>query len=451
MAKRYEIDMTSGNLLKKILLFALPLMLSSLLQLLYNACDIIVIGQFRDHTALSAISSTSSLINLTVTFFIGLSVGTNIVMAKCYGSKDPEKANKVAHTSLIIAFVGGIFLSIIGVIFAKEFLILMDSPSDVIDLATIYVRIYFLGMPFNLLYNFGAALLRASGDTKRPLIFLAISGVLNVVSNLFFVLVCNMSTDGVALATILSQLVSAILVIITLFNEKGYCHISFKYLKIDFSAFKEIIKLGLPAGLQGIIFSLSNVIIQSSINSFGSYVMAGNGAASNIEGFVYVSMNAFYHASLTFTGQNVGAKKYENIKVILKYCLYYVGIFGIGAGLIATLLANPVLSIYSNSPDVIMIGSARLYAICLFYFLCGLMDVMVGTLRGLGHANVPMIISLIGVCGFRLLWVGLVFNLTKNLGLLYLSYPISWIITFFAEFIYFLHCYKKEISFKPSK
>ena len=283
MAKRYEMDMTNGNLLKKILLFAFPLMLSSLLQLLYNAFDIIVIGQFRSHTALSAVSSTSSLINLIVTFFIGLSVGANIVMAKCYGSKDPEKAKKTAHTSLIIAFIGGILLSIIGVIFAKEFLILMDSPSDVIDLATVYVRIYFIGMPFNLLYNFGAALLRASGDTKRPLIFLAISGLLNVLSNLFFVVVCNMSTDGVALATILSQLLSAILVLITLFKEKGYCHISFKDLKIDLTSFKEIIKLGLPAGIQGIVFSLSNVIIQSSINSFGSYVMAGNGAAGNTE------------------------------------------------------------------------------------------------------------------------------------------------------------------------
>lgn len=335
MSKRFEMDMTTGNLGKKILLFTLPLMFTSILQLLFNACDIIVIGRFRDHTALSAISSTGALINLITNLFIGLSVGSNIVMARCYGSKDREKAEKVAHTSVVVSLVAGIFIGAFGFVFAKNLLLLMGSPSDVIDLAAAYVRIYFVGMPFNLLYNFGSALLRAGGDTKRPLIYLSIAGVFNIGANLLFVLGFGMSTDGVAYATVISQIISSVLVLLTLIREKNYCHISLKSLKADRKILWEITRIGLPAGLQGTLFSLSNVIIQSSINFFGSYVMAGNGAASNIEGFIYVCMNAFYHAALSFTSQNMGAKQYENIRKINKYCLYYVllfgGVLGVGA------------------------------------------------------------------------------------------------------------------------
>lgn len=448
MVKKYEMDMTSGNLFKKILVFALPLMFSSILQLLYNACDIIIIGRFRSHTALSAISSTGALINLIVNLFIGLSVGSNILMARCYGAKDEEKASKVAHTSVLVSFIMGIVLALFGFFFARDLLLLMGSPSDVIDLATIYVQIFFLGMPFNLLYNFGASLLRASGDTKRPLFFLLISGLFNVGANLIFVLLFNMSTDGVALATVLSQIISSILVLITLIKEKGYCHISFKKLKIDMNILGQMAKIGLPAGLQGTIFSLSNVLIQSSINLFGSYVMAGNGAASNIEGFVYVSMNAFYHASLSFTSQNVGAKKYENINKVLKYSLFYVILFGGVLGIGGSLLSKYLLQIYTSDIDVIQIGIVRMGIISASYFLCGMMDVQVGSLRGLGHSFVPMIISLLGVCGLRVLWIYTIFNATMNLGLLYASYPISWIIAFIAEFICYQIIYSKEVSSK---
>lgn len=446
MTKKYEMDMTNGNLYKKILIFALPLMLSGLLQLLYNACDIIVIGRFRDHTALSAISSTSSLINLIINLFIGLSVGTNIVMAKCYGAKDEIRAKKVAHTAVVISFITGVILAIFGIIFAKQLLLLMGSPSDVIDLATIYIQIFFAGMPFNLLYNFGASLLRASGDTKRPLYFLLISCLFNVGANLLFVLVFNMSTDGVALATIISQIISSVLILITLIKEKGYCHISFKELKIDKEALIDIIKVGLPAGIQGTIFSLSNVLIQSSINFFGSYVMAGNGAASNIEGFVYVCMNAFYNSTLTFISQNLGAKKYHNITKILKYNLYFVVLFGGVLGIGAYLGSGFLLNIYTTDPDVITIGMIRMSLVCVPYFLCGMMDVVVGALRGLGRSTIPMVVSILGVCGLRVLWIFTIFKVNMNLGLLYVSYPISWIITFFILIVCLFYIYQKEIK-----
>lgn len=443
---KYEKDLTSGCIWKKILLFALPLMLSSVLQLLYNACDIVVIGRFRDHTALSAISSTSSLINLITNLFIGLSVGSNIVMAKCYGQNDKDKAQKVVRTSIIISLISGIILAIFGVVFAKQLLLLMGSPSDVINLATIYLQIFFIGMPFNLLYNFGSSILRASGDTKRPLYFLLISGLFNVGANLLFVIVFNMSTDGVALATIISQFISALLILITLLKEKGFCHLSLKELKIDKNVLLEIAKVGLPAGLQGTIFSISNVIIQSSVNFFGSYVMAGNGAAANLEGFIYVCMNAFYQASITFTSQNYGAKKYDNIPKILKYNLYLVVLFGGILGITAYLSSGFLLNIYTTDPDVIKIGTIRMGIICVPYFLCGMMDVVVGSLRGLGKSTTPMIVSLLGVCGLRILWIFTIFRSNMNLGLLYVSYPISWIITFMILIVCFIYLYKKVAS-----
>lgn len=443
---KYEKDLTSGCIWKKILLFALPLMLSSVLQLLYNACDIVVIGRFRDHTALSAISSTSSLINLITNLFIGLSVGSNIIMAKCYGQNDKDKAQKVVSTSIIISLISGVILAIFGVVFAKQLLLLMGSPSDVINLATIYLQIFFIGMPFNLLYNFGSSILRASGDTKRPLYFLLISGLFNVGANLLFVIVFNMSTDGVALATIISQFISAILILITLLKEKGFCHLSLKELKIDKNVLLEIAKVGLPAGLQGTIFSISNVIIQSSVNFFGSYVMAGNGAAANLEGFIYVCMNAFYQASITFTSQNYGAKKYDNIPKILKYNLYLVVLFGGILGITAYLSSGFLLNIYTTDPDVIKIGTIRMGIICVPYFLCGMMDVVVGSLRGLGKSTTPMIVSLLGVCGLRILWIFTIFRSNMNLGLLYVSYPISWIITFMILIVCFIYLYKKVAS-----
>ena len=444
--KNTKMDMTSGNLFKKIIIFAFPLMLTNLLQLLYNAADLMVIGQFRSTQAFSAISSTSSLINLCVTLFIGLSAGSNVMMAKALGSKDEDKCKKVLHTSIIVALVAGIIVGILGFFLAKSLLQLMNSPYDVIELATLYLKIYFIGMPFNLLYNFGSAIMRANGDTTRPLIYLFISGLTNVIVNLFLVIVCNMSVDGVAIATILSQAISACLVLSALSKYKEPWHLSLKSLKFDPSIMKGIILIGLPAGIQGILFSISNVLIQSSINSYGSFVMAGNGASSNLEGFVFVVMNSFYHAALSFIGQNVGAKKYSNIKKIYKNVLTYVIIFGFSLGMLIYLFSGSLIKLYSSDPDVIALASARLAIMCISYFICGIMDVTVGTLRGMGYSLVPMITSVIGVCGLRVLWVLLIFSQNRDIGLLYASYPISWIVTGCMLFICFINIYKKKFK-----
>lgn len=442
-----KIDMTEGNLFQKIFSFAFPLMLTSLLQMLYNAADLMVIGQFRSTQAFSAISSTTSLINLCVTLFIGLSAGSNVLMAKALGAKDDTKAKNVLHTSLLVALVSGILIGVLGFIFARSLLEMMNSPYDVIDLATLYLKIYFIGMPFNLLYNFGSAIMRANGDTSRPLIYLFISGASNIIVNLFLVLVCNMSVDGVAIATILSQGISAILVLNALRKYKEPWHFKIKSLKLDNDTLLGIIKIGLPAGIQGTLFSISNVLIQSSVNSFGSFVMAGNGTASNLEGFVFVVMNAFYQATLSFIGQNVGAKKYSNIKKIYKYSLIYEVSFSFTLGLIVFLCSPFLTRIYTSDPDVIHLASARIAIMCLSYFLCGIMDVTVGTLRGLGYSIIPMITSIIGVCGFRVIWVLFIFSVNRNIGLLYASYPISWILTGTILIICFFSLYKKK--FKP--
>ena len=446
MSQKYQIDMTTGAIWKKILFFALPLMASSVLQLLYNAADIIVIGNFRSSVALSAITSTSSLISLIVNLFIGLSVGTNVLVAKYYASKDPENCEKIVHTSILVSIVSGTILGLGGFILARKFLIWMDSPANVIDLATDYLKIYFIGMPANLCFNFGSAILRGVGDTKRPLIYLTISGIINVGANLLFVLAFNMSTDGVAWATIISQYISAILVMSTLMKELEYVHFDFRQMRIDWKSLGLIAKIGLPAGLQGILFSISNVIIQSSVNFFGSYVMAGNGAASNIEGFVYVIMNSFYQAAISFTAQNIGAKKSYNIPRILKYCQYYVVIFGAVFGIGAYLLSPYLLKIYTQDSDVISIGMLRMAILCAPYFLCGMMDVMVGSLRGMGYSTIPMITALLGVCVFRIVWIFTIFRIDMNLGLLYATYPMSWILSGSAHYICFLIIYNKRFK-----
>lgn len=445
--KNTNIDMTSGNIFKKMFIFALPLMLTNLLQLLYNAADLMVIGQFRSTQAFSAISSTASLINLCVTLFIGLSAGSNVMMAKALGSKDEDKCKKVLHTSLLIGVSAGFVIGILGFIFARNLLELMNSPYDVIDMATLYLKIYFIGMPFNLLYNFGSAIMRANGDTTRPLIYLFIAGGANVIVNLFLVVVCNMSVDGVAIATILSQAISAILVCSALARYKESWHLSFKSLGFDKEAIKGIILIGLPAGIQGTLFSISNVLIQSSVNSFGSFVMAGNGASNNLEGFVFTVMNSFYHAALSFIGQNIGAKKYKNVKKIYKYSLMYVITFGFLIGTIVYLSGGILLKLYTSDHDVLELAMARLAIMCVSYFICGMMDVTVGTLRGMGYSIIPMTTSIIGVCGFRVIWVLFIFSQNRNIGLLYASYPISWICTGSILVLCFLMVYKKK--FKP--
>lgn len=439
----YRINMTEGNLLPKILLFTLPLMASSILQLLFNAADIIVVGKFAGSQALAAVSSTSALINLIINIFVGLSIGTNVLVARHIGANKQEEISKTVHTAMTLSIIGGILLSIFGVIAAKPLLQMMDSPVDIIDLSVLYLRIYFLGMTANLIYNYGAGILRAKGDTKRPLYFLAIAGVVNVVLNLILVIVFHMSVAGVAIATITSQFISAILIVICLMNEPGSMRLQFNHLRLDMPNLKEILKIGLPAGLQGCVFSLSNVMIQASVNSFGSVVVAGNGAAQNIEGFVYVGMNAFYQSCLTFTGQNLGANRIDRIKKTLMICLGLVTLTGLILGVGAWFFGESLLSIYADDPAVIAAGMVRLGYVSKTYFLCGIMDVMVGVLRGLGYSIIPMIVSLVGACGIRVLWLATIFQMNPTIETIYFSYPVSWIITVLAHFITYWFAMRK--------
>lgn len=430
--KKYEIDMCNGPILGKMLMFAVPLMCSSMLQLLFNAADIVVVGRFAGENSMAAVGSNTALINLLTNLFVGLSIGANVLVARCFGGRDEKELKKSVHTAITLSIYSGIFLLIIGVIFAKQILILMNTPTDVLPLATVYLRIYFLGMPATMIYNFGSAILRAVGDTKRPLYFLFGAGVVNVILNLIFVVLLNMDVSGVAVATVVSECISAALVLRCLMREKGGIRLYPKELKMDKTTFVRILKIGLPAGFQGIVFALSNVVIQSSINGFGGTVVAGKSAAANIEGFVYFGMNAFYQAAISFTSQNMGAGKYKRINKILfvsQACVITVGII-MGTG--ALVFGRQLLSIYSSKVDVIDAGIDRLRVIARTYALCGIMDVMVGMLRGIGYSIMPMIVSLIGACGLRLLWLATVFQIPKyhTIGIVYASYPITWIITF---------------------
>ena len=437
MKKSYEIDMCDGPLLSKILLFSVPLMMSGILQLLFNAADIIVVGRFAGSSALAAVGSTSSLINLLINVFVGLSVGVNVLVAKYYGGQREKDMSETVHTAVLTSLLSGLFLVILGGIAARPLLHLMGTPDDVLDQAVLYMRIYFLGMPVLMVYNFGAAILRAIGDTRRPLYFLFMAGVVNVALNLFFVIGLGMGVDGVGWATVISEHVSALLVLKSLMEAPGALKLNLKELRIHPKKLKRIVKIGLPAGMQGAIFSISNVLIQSSVNSFGSIAMAGNTASANIEGFVYTAMNAVYQTNLSFTSQNLGGRKYSRINRIMYICLAVVTVVGITLGITAVLAGDLLLGFYSSDAQVLRYGMLRLEIICGTYFLCGIMDCMVGSLRGLGYSVIPMFVSLTGACGFRVLWVFTVFAAYRSLDVLYLSYPVSWAITAIAHMITF--------------
>ena len=440
MKKAYHMDMCDGAILSKLLRFTLPLMCSGILQLLFNAADVVVVGRFCGEHSLAAVGSTTSLINLLTNLFIGLSVGANVLVARYFGAKDDQKVHNTVHTAIALSLISGLFLTIFGVIFTKQILIWMKTPEEVLNLAAIYLRIYFCGMIAVMLYNFCSSILRAVGDTQRPLYYLIFSGIINVILNLFFVIVCNLNVAGIGLATVISQFVSAGLILRCLMKEKTSYQLQLR--KIHFSGryVLKILQIGLPAGLQGTIFSLSNVVIQSSVNSFGSIIMAGNASASSVEGFVYVAMNAFHQAAVSFVGQNVGAERYDRVKKIAIRTLLCVLVTGLILGNLAVLFGHNLLSIYSSKSDVIDAGIIRLQIICGTYALCGMMDVMVGILRGLGYSIMPMIVSLIGACGLRLIWIFTIFQIPKyhTINILYTSYPISWLITFFIHVICFL-------------
>ena len=438
MKKSYEIDMIHGPLLSRMILFAVPLMLSGILQLLFNAADIIVVGRFSGSQALAAVGSTSALINLLVNVFMGLSIGANVLTARYMGARDERELHDTVHTSITLSLISGVALIFIGVLLARPLLELMGTPEDVIDQATLYMQIYFAGMPATMLYNFGSAILRAVGDTKHPLYFLLVAGVINAVLNLFFVIVCHLDVAGVAIATVISQCISAVLVLLCLVRAEGPYRVELRKLRIHGRRALQIVRVGLPAGIQGAIFSISNVLIQSSVNSFGSVAMAGNSASSNLEGFIYTSMNAVYQTSLNFTSQNLGAGKRERLTPILLRCLGIVTAVGAGMGLVFYLLRFPLLGIYSEDAEVVQFGTLRLTIFCATYFTCGIMDTCCGSIRGLGYSVLPTIVSLTGACGLRVLWIFTIFAANRSLTVLYLSYPVSWVITALAHLICYI-------------
>ncbi len=440
MSKSYEMDMTRGAILPKIVLFSLPLMAASILQLLFNAADVIVVGRFVGAQAMAAVGSTTALINLIINFFVGLSVGVNVCVARFFAGDRQKDLTDTIQTAIFTAVLSGILLLVVGVTLAKPMLELMGSPEDVINDSVTYLRIYFLGMPALMIYDFSAAILRAVGDTKRPLYFQVAAGIINVILNLFFVLGMGIGVAGVGIATSISQTVSAVLVLLVLVRDKGKLHLDLCRLRIDRHKLAAIFRVGLPAGLQSTVFSLSNVVIQSSINSFGSTAMAGSTASQNLEGFVYMAMNAIYQTNLSFTSQNIGAGRYSRINRILLNCLGCVITVGLLLGGLANIFSGTLLSLYTADPEVLRYGQERLLIVAGPYFLCGIMDTMVGSLRGMDFSFVPMIVSFIGACGLRILFIMTLFRLPEfhSLQWLYMSYPVSWTITFTAHIITFL-------------
>lgn len=446
LKKSYEIDMCSGPILPKLLRFAIPLTISTMLQLLFNAADVVVVGRFAGDNSLAAVGSNTSLINLLTNFFLGLSIGANILAARHFGAHEEEELSKTVHTSILLSLYSGVLLTIIGVCGARVILEWMQCPEEVLDLATIYLRVYFSGMTATMLYNFGAALLRAGGDTQRPLYYLFFAGVVNVVLNLFFVIQLRMDVAGVALATVISQCISAALVIRCLMKETGGLHLDLKKLRIHRLKLKQIMQVGVPAGIQGMLFSLANVTVQSSINSFDDTVLvAANSAAISVESFVNANTNSFYQACTAFTSQNYGAGSYRRILKVRHAAVASGVISTTLMGWLVVLLSPYLLGVYSNSPDVIQAGTLRLLILMGFQGLGALMDVQVGSMRGIGYNVLPMLVSLMGACVFRLVWLATVFQIPAyhRIETVYIVYPISWTITALAHAVCFHFAYRK--------
>ena len=441
---KFEIDMINGTIMNKMISFALPLMLSGILQLLFNAVDIIVVGRFSGSQSLAAVGSTSSLINMLTNLFIGISLGANVLAARFYAAGKHKEMSETVHTAITTALLSGVLMIFVGIFFARPALEIMDTPSDVIELATLYMRIYFVGMPFFMLYNYGAAILRAVGDTKRPLIFLVISGVVNACLNLLLVIVFKMDVAGVAIATVISQMISCVLVIGCLYKTDAVYQLRFKKLKIKWTYLGQIFRIGIPAGIQSTLISFSNVLLQSSVNSFGSIAMAGYTAANNILSFLYMAANAVTQAGMSFTSQNFGARKPKRMDRVLIDGLVLELVICLSLGVLAYVFGNQVSSIYTDDPNVIKCSVEILALTTVPYFLCGFMDIFPGVLRGMGRSTVPMILCLIGTVGVRIIWIYFFFPHNRTLGYLFISYPVSWIATILMQLVYYL-VIRKEV------
>lgn len=435
---KYEIDMTNGPLFGKILRMSVPLMLTGILQLLYNAADIIVVGKYAGETSLAAVGSTTSLIHLIVNLFVGMSLGAGVVVAQYLGAKSEEKIHKAVHTAILLSLFLGIGIGLLGFFGCHPLLLLMNTPEDVLSKAALYVKIYFLGLPGLMVYNFSTSILRAAGDTRRPLYVLFGTGLINVSLNLLFVISLHMDVAGVAVATITAQYCSAAIVLLLLIRSKSSCRVCISKLRIHKSILFQMIRYGLPIGIQSSFFSLSNVLIQSSINTFGSTVMAGNSAASSIEGFVYTACNAAPQTALTFTGQNVGAGKIKRVRKVLLYSCAVTCLFSLSLGGVVCLFRRELMSVYSSEPAVIAAGLIRLMIIVPTYSLCGLMDVFANVIRGMGYSLTPTVTTLFFVCVFRVIWIYTVFAQLHTADSIYYSYPISWLLALFFHAVVYL-------------
>lgn len=447
--KKPNQSMLQGPLLGSIITYTVPIILTSLLQLLFNAADLVIVGRYRGSLSVAAVSATSALIMLIINLFIGLSVGAGVTVAHAVGGREDKAVHRTVHTAIPLALVGGALVTVVGLLFSEKFLILMGTPDNVLPLSALYMKIYFSGMIFTMVYNFCSSILRAVGDTKSPLIFLAISGVVNVVFNIFFVTAFHMNVEGVALATVISQAISAVLVVLALMRRTDACKLELNKIRFYKAPLLKMIRIGLPAGIQSSLFSISNVTIQSSINGFGDIVMSGNGAAASIEGFVYVSLNAFQQTAVNFVGQNAGAHQYKRIKKIFYLCLICAVVVSGILGPLAYLFGEQLLGIYiTDSAEAIQYGLTRLSLVALPYFLCALMEVTTGALRGMGASITPMLISVLGVCGIRIAWVNTIFQLPQyhTPKSLYVSYPVSWVVTFLVQLLCFFVIYKRRVK-----
>jgi len=423
------VDMTEGPFLKKMIIFAIPIIITGLLQCFYNAADLVVVGQFRGDLAVAAVGSTGALTNLIVGLFMGLSVGAGVCVAHYVGAKEDGEVKNTVSTALIMSFACGAVIAAVGFFLSRELLGFMDTPSEVLPLAALYMKIIFIGVPASMVFNYIAAMMRSAGDSKTPLVFLSISGIVNVALNIILITVFGMGVDGVAIATIFSQYLSAVMAIVYLFRTDGVLRISLKDMRISIDKIKKMLRIGVPSGIQGTLFSLSNVIIQSSINSFGDVVVSGSAAASSLEGFLYIAMNSMYHVTLTFVGQNVGAKKFGNIRRIVAYSTILVTAIGMISGAVVLLFRYPLIKLYVSSEASMNAAMQRLWIISLTYFICGIMEVFSGMLRAMDRSVTSMVISLAGACGLRIIWILTVFKWVPYPQTVYFSYPVTWTAT----------------------
>ena len=442
--KKNNIDMINGPIISSIIIFAIPMLVSGLLQILFNAADTIVVGRFAGHTSMAAIGSTGSITHFLVNLFMGISVGVNVVVARNIGMNDKEGVDKAIHTAIALSFISGIGLSILGFFLSPFLLSLMDTPSDVIDKSVLYMRIIFIGQPFNLIYNFASAILRADGDTKRPLYYLTFAGVLNVILNLMFVVIFKMDVAGVAFATIISQAVSSFLVMKTLYKGSGSVRFCFSNLTLDGKKLKDILYMGVPAGLQSALFRISNVIIQSSVNSFGSLAVAGNTAANSIDGFLYTVNNCLAQTNLSFISQNYGARKRERILPIMKSSMIITVISSMILGSICLFFGPSILSLYSSEGEVVAYAMIRVRYVLTVYFIFAFEEMTVSCIRALGYSIAPMLISMFCICGIRIMWVFTYFAAHHTLQSLYIAYPLSWTVAAVFHVSLLLYIWKKR-------